>query len=382
MDLPFNDFRHHLLMVSNFSQSSPPAEERVTFLSMSKCHTEGVFLERLHDFYSSKELCIFILKVNMQETSLKAINHIRMMIEDVENQNSTQTKIAVVLLHFPSSMFSEGTYPSLFQEGWSHHYLDSVSMSREPHTVNTEQWIKQCCLSSDCVMKAISTSLQQLTRKSIPLVIPLLASKLKFCKGKDTNARKQMYTELLIDKEFGELLCIKFQDYWKPPLLAAFLEKAAAIIFRRESSVSMTSLIQNLVHSKFSEFVMYMVSEMMETNSRDLLLGPDCPTLISRILKEIVCTMDLIEFSQLARQNVLKQKRSQYFKINRWAFPFYIMLSKTVDDLIEECEREVKRESICFEETDSPDIVLPSEIKLTSIVKDHIHQIMDVSFQL
>lgn len=358
------------------------------FLSKASYHTEGWFLEKLYDFYRSDEKkCVLVIKVNMQETSVKAINHIRMLIEDAENQHCKYNKLAVVLLHFPSSMFSGGTYPSLFQAGWSHYYLDSVSLVQEPCSVNTEQWITGCCLAP--ALPDIGESLYSLTEQSIPTLVSLLASKLKtafmksYLKQNDSLARKNLFSQLLNEKGFGKLLCLKFKGYWNPPLLAAYLKKAATIIFTRESSAKMSVLIQNLICGKFSEFVIYMVSIMIESGTLHLVWDPQCPLEVLTLFKNVVSTMDLPEFSKLSQLNIIKGKATLSKKV-QWLFPFYSMISKSVDEIIAECEYEAREQSLHMseEETDSSFTLSPSEVMLTSLVETEIETMLQVSFLL
>ena len=384
-DLSFDTVKQRPVTVA--IDSSPSLSElSVSIIGISSYHSEGSLMEKLHNFYDSNENHVLVLKVNMQETSVNAINHLRVMIEDVENQHSKYTKITVVLLHFPSSMFSEGTYPSLFQAGWSHFYLDSVSMKQETSAINTEQWIMQCCFARDYIMHGIGNSLLSLTEQSIPTIIPLLASKLRLNVGKnystkhyDLSTRKHMFSQLLNEKGIGKLLCIKFQEYWNPSLFAAYLKKAAAIIFGRESSVNMTVLIQNLVCAKFSEFVVYMVSVMIESHSLHLIFDRDCPSYILTLFKEVVKTVDLPEFSHLIQLNIIKRKAPKPSRQKYWSLPFYALLSQSVDDLVTECAHESSEQSIIEGEEDCDSqtfTVSPNEVRLTALVKMQLHKLV------
>ena len=96
--------------------------------------------------------------INMQETKKQMVNHIRIMVEQVEGNPllphvstvpqgtrdyclwrfiiictplSFLQKLFVLLLHFPPSMFYDRCYPALFLNGWDHHYFDSLQPEPE-----------------------------------------------------------------------------------------------------------------------------------------------------------------------------------------------------------------------------------------------------------
>ena len=382
------------------------SDSRVTFISKESYHTEAWFSERLNEFYMTEEKCVLLIKVNMQETSVNAINHIRMMIEDTENQYPTLEKLAVVLLHFPLSMFSGGSYPSLFQSGWSHYYLDSVSITQEASGVNTEQWISlilnfseieehthehgkisppslpECSqsLPAMCGSADIFKYIQHVTEQYIPTLVSLLASKMTIVvstsETSDLASKKVILFTLLNKIGFGTLLCHKFQAYWNQSLFAAFLRKAASIILRRKSSARMGVIIQNLICEKFSEFAMYMVSVMNDSGSLHLMFDSDTPPEIVTLFKVIVDAIDLPDFSKLAHLNILRTKSNLSQQI-RWQFPFYSMISHTIDDVITQCKYDAHEMSSSEEY-----FCLPTEFDLTLLVEAKLLQICQVRLML
>ena len=73
------------------------------------------------------------------------------MIEETETQAMPiHHKLFVLLLHFPPAMFFDNCYPSLFLQGWSHYYLDSIGdcPTINPGTINIEEWFQRCCFSN------------------------------------------------------------------------------------------------------------------------------------------------------------------------------------------------------------------------------------------
>ena len=403
------------LLVTNLTfntSDEDDANTRVMFINKESYHTEAWFSERLNEFYASDDKCVLLIKVSMQETSINAINHMRMIVEDTENQYSTQEKLAVALVHFPLSMFSGGNYPSLFQSGWSHYYLDSVSLTQETSHINTEQWISlildtsevEACVSvpqvydessvhisspsftecsqllpalkPECSFPEIVKSVQHLTEQYIPTLVSLLASKMtlnvSISQKSDLAARKAILSTLLNEREFGTLLCRKFEGYWNPSLFAAFLRKAASIIFRRESSARMSVIIQSLICGKFSDFIHYMVSVMNDSGTLYLLFNSDTPPEVLALFKAIVNALDLPVFSNLSHLNVIRRK-SNLSRQTKWQFPFYSMISHSIDDIITENKNDA-RESLHVEKSFS----LPTEVNLIPLVEAKILEICQV----
>ena len=379
-------------------------------------HSEAWFLERLHEFYGindTKSKCVLIT-VNMQETSVKAINHIRMIIEDTENHYTNHEKIAVVLLHYPLSMSSFSSYPTLFQAGWSHYYLDSISMTHDD--INTEQWISlllespqiedesletlsdaECNLhtSGDQSPSSISTSSTELVlekplsssatlvenvcvliKLSIPTVISLLASKITLNASKhyqkDIASKETLFSVLLNEKGFEKLLYKRFETYLTPTIFAGVLRRAASTIFRRESLSRMSIIIQNSLCAKFSEFMLYMVSVINESGSFHVIFEQDCEPVFIELVKVVISNLDLPEFSNLSHLSILK-RRSTFPRQIFCHFPFYNLICNSMDNIIRECKCEAKGISSAEES-----FSIPTEENVTKLVGKRVLDICQV----
>lgn len=375
------------------------SDTRVTFINKVSHHTEGWFSEILNEFYgSSTDKCVLLVKVNMQETSVKAVNHIRVMVEDAENHHSNKDKLAVVLLHYPLSMFSCNSYPSLFQFGWSHYYLDSVSI---PSYINTKQWFSltldspkiectETSLHTAVIAEQSRVSLETsgiyseivervlcLIEQNIPTIISLLASKLTInadaCHQQDKASRVRYFFALFNGKGFGKVFCHKFVGYLNPCFCAWLLKKAASMIFTRESSSRMNVIIQNILCQKFSEFTLYIVSVMNESGSMDVVFDPDSPPHVLQLLKEVVRSLDLPEFSKLTHLSIIRG-RAKLLKQTKWQFPFYSMISNSIEDIITECKYHVTEKSFSEES-----MCLPAGMHLLDMVEDKLLEIYQVS---
>lgn len=103
----------------------------------------------LRTFVSSPTHEVLALLVNMKETTVDIVNHLRVMIEEQEIQIPKESgcKMFVLLLHFPPAMFFNSCYPSLFLRGWNHCYLDTIGHSPTLGTgiVDIQEWFQRCC---------------------------------------------------------------------------------------------------------------------------------------------------------------------------------------------------------------------------------------------
>ena len=191
------------------------------------------------------------------------------------------------------------------------------------------------------------------------------------------DKRKYYFFQLLNEKGLGEILCLKFQEYWNPSLYAAYLRDTSEIIYKRKSSVSMTVLMQNLVFEKFLEFVTYMVSLMIDSQSIYLLFEPNCSLDTLIIFKEIVSSMDLPPFSKLTQLNIISRRAPKTKKKKQGKFPFYCMISQALETQIAQCIQEIdEQDKLCKEDhSDTAELMLhktSSEHQLTKQVYDRM----------
>lgn len=120
--------------------------DKLIMSKLSILQSQSSVQELLRNFVSSDTAEVFVLLANMQETTCKTINHIRVMIEEVELSTSAQhCKVFVLLLHFPPSQFFHHCYPTLFLKGWDHFYLDTVGHCPVKGVVDIRDWFFKCC---------------------------------------------------------------------------------------------------------------------------------------------------------------------------------------------------------------------------------------------
>lgn len=297
----------------------------------------------LNGFVQSEKSKVCLIIVNMQETSKKIVNHLRIMIEETENSCSHIRKVFILLLHFPPAQFFTPCYPTLFMEGWNHCYLDTIAHIEG--CVNIRDWFWQCCCSQDSDEKdSLTIVLSQL----LPQAIPVLSSRM-ICGARDSGSFNapmngsrfsKLLRDLLINKSVGRKLCERFRAYWKPPVMAEYLERAASFTKSQESTLNITDSIQTVFKTLFFDFLVYMVSRINEHFNIDVLFDNSTPAVHSLFLE----ILDIFPVPNLSQVNVLSVNLpTPQPRAYAPSFPFFHFISSLMDKLIEQCQEEANR---------------------------------------
>ena len=137
--------------------------------------------------------------------------------------------------------------------------------------------------------------------------IPILAahvhygvcSKRPFTRQMKAFERCSILQEFLFSKGVGEKLCQLFRSYWKPPVLAEYLERAAMFTNSRESSLNLTDAVQTMFRSAFTHFLLYMVSRMNQDSNIDVLFSDGCPEAVEQLFLSLMDCLPLPKLDQL-----------------------------------------------------------------------------------
>ena len=252
--------------------------------------------ELLRDFVNSENAEVLLLLANMQDTSTKTINHIRIMIEEAELQaprrQNNPVKLFVLLLHFPPALFFKHCYPALFLKSWDHMYLDTITHSSSVGVVDIQDWFQRCCFPTAAATDDTSTStttdqpdqpdqpdpLLSATTHLLPQAISVLSAHMYFGNKKDKSFNSSMNATqrgealrgLLGECGLGKVLCEKFCSYWKPKVMLEYLKRAATFSKQRESTLNITDSIQTQFKSLFLDFCIYMLSRANEHYNLDI----------------------------------------------------------------------------------------------------------------
>ena len=328
---------------------------------LSTATTSASIPEQLKQFIYHESMSVLVLIANMQEYSKDAVNHLRILIEETENNlvsTTSSSKLYVVLLHFPSAMFFQHCYPSYFLNEWDHYYLDSIAPSEQKGTVDIASWFKYCCMkeldTSPC--RFLEKPLQDILRESVPAISARLSlSRVRWPSGFDT---RQALLQLFHLKSFGEILIRRFCLYWKPKVMTELSKQAANLAYSYESTLSITNAIHAIVRSSFYEFILYIVMVLNKEGALGLLLTPNANSSVQELCLKLLehCPIPktlqhlTIQCAALVQRDVTSddpQKRNLIF-------PFFGHISRVVDSLLFFSKPEVNRElGIMFDEEQS-----------------------------
>ena len=236
--------------------------------------------EILREFVSSEVAEVCVLLANMQETSSKIINHIRVMIEEAEvRAHDQQRKLFVLLLHFPPSQFFQHCYPALFLKGWDHIYLDSFAQNTGKNVVEIQDWFCKCCFPAEELNTKDHDTLTDALTQLLPQAISVISSRVyfgdkdddSFNSRMDVTDRSDALQRLLFKRGLGDVLCNKFRADLKPKVMAEYLEKAATFSKQRESTLNMTDFIQTQVTALFMDYCVNLLTRANENFNLDII---------------------------------------------------------------------------------------------------------------
>ena len=306
--------------------------------------------ELLRAFAASESAQVLLLIANMAEVTVPMVNHLRIMIEEAENQSqsSLQPKLFVLLLHFPPHNFLNPCYPTLYLRGWDHYYLDTIGHHHGDGAIDVEDWFSHCCFSpdSDPECKAEEDSLVQTARGFLEEAIPVIASRVPFSSHErfpfngqlSMSQRNELLHDLLIKKEVGVVICKLFRSYWKPSVMFGYLEQAANLAHQQQSTLNITDTIQAAFKVTFMDFVVVMVSRMNENCNIDSVFVNGGSPAVDALFRDLLAVSPLPLLTQLKvfSNNLQAPCNPGYIPV----FPFFHMVMGQMDQLIEQCRRD------------------------------------------
>ena len=337
-------------------------------------HSQSKLEKLLTDFMNADASLLFLV-VSMQETTRKMVNHLRIMIEEKERQFQNKEKLFILLLHFPSVMFFDHCYVSLYLQGWSHHYLDTtahgtLTTKGVKAVVDVKQWFEHCCFPEPECSSADEHQMSEILEKSIlPEAIPIISSRVVFTSSEDGVFSQPMNAsdrsdaiKKVLDSGLGRVLCSRFSAYWQPRVMVQHMKEVTRFMYTHESTLNVTDSIHTIVRSKFFDFLVYMFKNMDCT--LDILLddaSSDEVKVLYLHLLEVIPVPDLSQLQILSEttQPESRQGRTVYFP----KFPFFKNISDTVEKAIDECREKVNQKTNILQEPAETASVTASVLK-------------------
>ena len=317
--------------------------ELIVVCKLSTVPSQSSIQRILTEFVQSDETKVCLIVINMQETSKRIVNHLRIMIEAAEEENTN--KVFILLLHFPPAQFFSPCYPSLFLTGWNHCYLDTIAHNNVEGGVNIKDWFWQCCfLQNSDEYDSLTVALKNL----LPQAIPVLSSRVicgarpggSFNAPMKSSDFHKLLRQLIFELSVGDKLCKRFRTYWTPLVMTEYLERAASFTRSHESTLNITDSIQTVFKTLFFDFLVYMISRINEHFNIDVLFDTDTPA-IHELFLEI---LEIFPVPSLSQVNVLSVNIPTPQPMSYApSFPFFHFVSSMMDKLVDHCQEEVNK---------------------------------------
>ena len=318
--------------------------------------SQNSFRELLKTFAGSKCLQVLLLVANMAEVTLPMVNHLRIMIEEAENIYQRQShlpKLFVLLLHFPTHNFLNPCYPTLYLRGWDHYYLDTIGQHIGNGVIDVKDWFSHCCFHQDknSNISGEEDSLVQTVKGFLEEAILIISSRVPFSSfagfplnGKLTiSERGSLLRELLITKGVGVVLCKLFRFYWKPSMISSYLEQAACLAHKHQSTLNITDTIQAAFKVTFMDFMAVMVSRLNENCNIDGVFVDGGSPAVDAVFRDLLAVYPCPLLTQLKvlSNNLQAPCNPGYVPV----FPFFNMVMTHMDQLIEQCRRDTNEDA-------------------------------------
>ena len=346
-------------------------------------------LEKLLIKFVTSDCHLLLIIANMQEVTKKMVNHLRIMIEESENTIQNDSKLFVILLHFPPVMFFNPCYPSLFLQGWGHYYLDTVSsdtlhLEGMKTTVDVKAWFHYCCFP-DSVPVAVGGEgyMSKLLRGLIPEAIPVIASKVPFrYVNGDANAivmtpaqrtdilhtflsngvtnayENEMFSdshEMQERENLGQVLILRFCEYWTPQLMVQQINQVSRLMYAQESTLNITDFIQSTLRSAFFEYLLYMFTKINEEQDINILLnGENGSPAVNQLFLNLIRVLPIPELAQLKVVSTIAESNIKPIVMHRIPrFPFFMRVCEILEEAINQSRELVGQYSDILEDPQS-----------------------------
>ena len=245
--------------------------------------TKHDFEKNIRVFLTTDVYKVFLLVMHIEgdcKKMLQYISHVRIVIEQLENEIQKEKKLFVVLLLLPPTQLLSSSYPCMFLRGWDLHYLDSISpeisTSRKPSKLKISDCFKQLCIPNASVDEpSISQSLITFFNDLLDDIIPVVVSRVSFGKDSDASINNMpgfMKTQIMtyLFKSIGEVLCSRFKQFWNVETMNRYIQMAALDIYSYHSTLSLADQMQVTFHFLFANFTVYLMNEVNTFNGLDM----------------------------------------------------------------------------------------------------------------
>ena len=369
---------------------------------------EGEIQKQVQTFLESTVHIIFLIIANMKDVTVKMINHLRIIVEQKENESLNSEKLIMFLLQFPQEqqLFTH-CYPVLFLSGWDHFYLDSlttdISVPGLPKSLQNVVNIRQCfhvalgIPNTDC---SISLSLEPLLEEAITVTSPRMVIGTTggvYNKPMSIIARRTLLKKLLIKDisqqqekpqslctPVGEAICFLFTQYWDNVTVAKFLQDAAHFTFCHQSTLGITSYIQTRIKALFFEFIIYMLWVINQDCNLDCYdFSDSCSNttileLFGGIIKSLFFKLPSLSLLPHACHTLHPPENKGFH------FPFFGLVYHNLEQILDGCQQTINKKLKSkafdpFSSVRSKPIKQLMEKEMFKEMKEKLQEVVDVS---
>lgn len=317
----------------------------VRVLKLANMTSEKNVVNALNTFMETETATVFVLIANAHYIPLKTINHIRIMIEEVENTAKVHNKLFVFILQF-SHRFSKYSYPTLYLHGWNHIYLESITPIHHVGGVNIHEWFVQsyCTTSKESIEE---DSLYKCLLDMLPQSIPSISAAVRFGQHKNVlfntkltpGQRNKLLCELLVENVVGKALCTSFRRCITSSLMANIVDQAAIISQRQDSTLSMADQIHLLFSSMFLDYITLMVAKINENCNIDTFFEKSSSLELRNLFADLAILVPPPKVEWTSMKALVNALQVPVTPIVWPQFPFFYKVMERMEQLIEETQK-------------------------------------------
>lgn len=311
----------------------------LSILNLSIINSQEAFTDRINQFLEDVSMKLLILVVNMLESSPEAVNHLRMIIEQCHPSSPEASKSILLLLHFPSSMFFNGIYPTLFLHGWKYRYIDSLSSEAEPGLIDVKVWVNKCLDRNVPQSEVEDESLSKSLLDSVESAIPLLMADFK--SNKYINKTEM---NVVLSHKVAKLICDRFLEYFGIHLYTKYLEDVAKATYQRKSTINMKTQIEEKIKDNFFYFIKYILSFFHIHGGTSALMNQKCSDKLHEFIHALIPHTPVPDLVKLADEVSHFPQATLEGKCS-YQLPFFLYAFEEIESFIESGVRSAANEA-------------------------------------
>ena len=303
--------------------------ELINIYSLNTTTTSQDVQSVLKHFFSDEKHEVLLFIADMKRTSSEVINHTRIMISEFESQSHCQPidKLIVLLLHFPSDLRSNKSYPAIFLHNWDHYYFDNIGARDITGRGNIDivSWLKQCCLNELDPFVTSETLCHWLGE-----ILPALSAHINIKDVTELSRSVDIWKKVLFETILADELIGRFLSYWKPTTMIDVSRKA--LMASKTSSLGLMSIIESEFYQSFTDFMLYSLSLVNKHGAVRLLSSNEVEikthNLFLRLLPSVPLPSKMEDFK--AVYTILHLKRHKLHS-KGYSFPFFKLIFRLIE---------------------------------------------------